>query len=160
MTRFTIRPSWPMLGASGLLVLAVACGGGGGSSSGTPTSPSPPSSGSPPGGSTGAAAVITITSAGLSVNEVRVEVNARVLFVNEDSRAHHIQSNPHGTHTDCPPINDVGVLAPGARRETGALARAGTCGFHDHLDFENANLHGRILVGVTEPGPTPGYGGG
>lgn len=159
MARITIRPSWPVLGAFGLLVLAVACGGGGGSRSGTPTSPSP-SSGSPPGGSTGAAAVITITSAGLSVSEVRVEVNARVLFVNDDSRAHEIRSAPHPTHTDCPPINDVGLLAPGARRETGALTRAGTCGFHDHLDPENANLHGRILVGVTEPGPVPGYGGG
>lgn len=158
MTRMTIRPHWPMLAALTLLAAAAACGGGGGSSSSTPTSPSP-SSGSPPGGSTGAAAVITITAAGVSVNEVRVEVNARVLFVNEDSRAHQILSTPHLMHTDCPPINDVGLLAPGARRETGALSRAGVCGFHDHLDPENANLRGRILVGVTE-GPVPDYGAG
>jgi plastocyanin len=159
MTRMTIRPHWPMFAALALLAAAAACGGGGGSRSSTPTSPSP-SSGSPPGGSTGAAAVITITAAGLSVNEVRVEVNARVLFVNEDSRAHEIRSDPHPIHTDCPPINDVGLLAPGARRETGALTRAGTCGFHDHLNPENANLRGRILVGVTEPGPVPDYGAG
>jgi hypothetical protein len=50
------------------------------------------------------------------------------------------------TRNDCTEINQVGLLSPGASRETGNLVTARTCGFHDHDDFANANLQGHIII--------------
>lgn len=49
-------------------------------------------------------------------------------------------------HTDCPPINDVGTLAPGQSRSTGVLTSARTCGFHDHTNEFDNTWKGRIIV--------------
>ena len=72
--------------------------------------------------------------------------NARVLFVNNDSRPHAISSDPVDIHSDCPPLNDVGNLAPGLSRATGRLSNVRTCGFHDHNDETNPAWTGRIIV--------------
>jgi hypothetical protein len=77
---------------------------------------------------------------------VRVPFNARVLFVNNDSRPHAISSDPVDIHSDCPPLNDVGNLAPGLSRATGRLSNVRTCGFHDHNDETNPAWTGRIIV--------------
>ena len=55
-------------------------------------------------------------------------------------------SDPHPEHTDCPEINQVGLLTPGATRETGNLVTVRTCGFHDHDNPTNAGLRGRIII--------------
>jgi plastocyanin len=101
-------------------VAGLSCGGG---------SPSGPSN---TGGSS--ATTITITSAGVNPSQLTVSPGARVLFVNNDSRAHNMTSDPHPEHTDCPEINTVGLLQPGQSRETGNLVTVRTCGFHDHDD--------------------------
>jgi plastocyanin len=104
--------------AGGVLVALTGCGGG------APSAPSTdPSS-----------ATDTITSAGVSPTQTNVAQGARVLFVNNDSRSHNIASDPHPEHTDCPEINNVGLLQPGQSRETGNLVTVRTCGFHDHDD--------------------------
>jgi len=100
------------------LIALAGCG------SATPSAPSPP----------GASATITITSAGVSPTQTNVAQGARVLFVNSDARAHNMTSDPHPEHTDCPEINNVGLLQPGQSRETGNLNTIRTCGFHDHDD--------------------------
>lgn len=110
--------------------LVIACCGG------SPSAPSP----------TDAAARITLTAGGLSSTEVRIPVGSRVLFVNEDARPHAMSSDPVQVHTDCPAINEVGTLAPGQRRITGALAVARTCGFHDHTNEFDNTWKGRIIV--------------
>jgi hypothetical protein len=69
-----------------------------------------------------------------------------VTFINNDTRDHDVSSNPHPEHTDCPAINDVGVLVPGQRRQTGNLNVARTCGYHDHDDPENSRWKGSILI--------------
>jgi hypothetical protein len=69
-----------------------------------------------------------------------------VLFVNNDSRRHAMTSDPHPDHTNCPEINQVGVLNPGQSRETGNLVAVRTCGYHDHDDPNNASLKGRIVI--------------
>jgi plastocyanin len=89
---------------------------------------------------------ITIRATGPSPAEMRVPVGARVSFVNNDTRPHAMSSDPIQTHTDCPPINDVGFLNPGQSRSTGALNVAGTCGFHDHTNELDATFKGRIIV--------------
>lgn len=116
-------------------LLAVACGGG--------TAPSPPG----PGGGAADPNTITISSTGaVSPRELAVAPGTRVLFVNNDTRRHDMTSDPHPDHQDCPPINQVGLLAPGQRRETGNLVAVRTCGFHDHENPTVANLQGRIVI--------------
>jgi hypothetical protein len=69
-----------------------------------------------------------------------------VLFVNEHNRRHDMTSDPHPDHLDCPELNQVGLLVPGQRRETGNLVAVRTCGFHDHDDPGNAGLRGTIVI--------------
>lgn len=70
----------------------------------------------------------------------------RVLFTNNDSRPHSMNSDPHPDHTDCTEINQVGLLNPGQTKETGNLNTVRTCGFHDHDSPQNTSLQGRIII--------------
>ncbi len=127
--------TWVLATTAALAMATAACGGGG--------SPAGPSSGPPPGA---AGTTITISSSGASPRSLTVPAGTRVRFVNNDSRAHEMTSDPHPEHTDCPAINDVGRLNPGQSRETGNLVVARTCGFHDHDDPSNASWRGTIVI--------------
>jgi len=82
----------------------------------------------------------------VSPKTLTVAAGSRVTFVNNDTRVHDMESNPHPEHTDCPPINDVGFLSPGQSRQTGNLNTRRTCGFHDHDQDQNTNLQGSIII--------------
>ena len=110
-----------------MLLLIVSC-------ESSPMSPSEPE------------ATISIGTAGVSPSEVRIDAWGQVRFVNNDVQPHSIVSDPVDVHTQCPPINQVGILQPGESRNTGTLNLPGTCGFHDHLDKANTAWRGRILV--------------
>ena len=117
------------------VLLGSACGGG---SSSTPSSPTPAPDNT---------FRITIGANGaVSPVEVVVPPGTRVLFVNNHNQQHEMNSDPHPEHTDCPPINSVGLLRPGESRETGNLVAVRTCGFHDHGNPTSTALQGRILV--------------
>lgn len=120
---------------AGAALTVTACGDGNGATSPTPN----------PGGSTGGA-TITITSSGVSPRNVTIVRGAQVTFVNSDTRAHEMRSDPHPNHTDCPEINQVGTIQPGNNRQTGNLPTARTCGFHDHSDPDNSALRGTITI--------------
>ena len=62
-------------------------------------------------------------------------------------------SDPHPEHSDCPEFDQVGSLAPGQRRQTGNLNATRTCGFHDHINFDNQSLRGTVdhSVDLREP---------
>jgi plastocyanin len=90
--------------------------------------------------------VVTITPSGVDPKELRVPVGARVTFVNNNSRAHDIESDPHPFHTDCPAINAVGFVRPGESKQTGIFEVERTCGYHDHLQDANRALRGTIVV--------------
>jgi len=134
----------------GLLIVlaAAACGGGSSGTSNTPTNPSPatttttPPTTTPPVQTT----TITITASGVSPQRITVSPGTRVTFVNNDSRQHEMNSDPHPTHGDCPPIDDVGFLAPGQSKQTGNLNTVRTCGYHDHNQPDTANLKGQIVI--------------
>jgi len=100
-----------------LALLLASCGGG----NSTPTNPAPPSN----------PYTFTFTTSGVSPKQLTVPLGTRVLFVNQDSRRHDIESDPHPEHTDCEEIN-TGVLTTGQSRETRNLVTPKTCGFHDH----------------------------
>ena len=89
---------------------------------------------------------VTITSTGASPTTLEVPLGSRILFINNDNRAHNMGSDPHPDHNDCPPLNQVGLLQPGQRRETGNLVVLRTCGYHDH-DLPNlTSLWGTITT--------------
>ena len=134
---------------------AIGCGGGGGSYGGTPTTPSTST-----GGTANIGATITISSSGLSSSTPRISLGERVRFTNNDSKVHQILTTPHLVHTDCPALNSVGSIAPGQSGTSDPLTTARGCGFHDHLDPDNNNFRGQVLVGLGSGDPvppTPGY---
>ena len=112
------EPVRGIAGAAALLLVVSGCGGG----SSSPSSPSP----SEP--------TVTITSSGVNPTTITISQGARVLFVNNDTKSHLVASDPHPEHTDCPEINQVGLLQPGQSRETGNMNTIRSCGFHDHDD--------------------------
>jgi hypothetical protein len=123
------------------LMLIVGCGGG---TPATPVAPSPPppTPGPPP-----LTATVVIGSNNAFVPaEVTVAVGGRVTFVNQNNRPHDITSDPLHLHTDCPAIIQVGFIQPGQTKQTGVLEVARVCGFHDHMQENNTDLHGRIIV--------------
>ena len=123
-----------------LVALAMACG----SDSSSPTSPSGGGGGNtqPPVATT----TITITAAGVSPQRITVSPGSRVTFVNNDSRTHEMNSDPHPTHGDCPGIDDVGFLSAGQSKQTGNLTVARTCSYHDHNQPTVSSLQGQIIV--------------
>jgi hypothetical protein len=66
--------------------------------------------------------------------------------MNNDTRTHDMESNPHPEHTDCPAINQAGFLTPGQSKQTGNLNTVRTCGFHDHDQPSTTNLQGTIVI--------------
>ena len=122
----------------GLVFLtAVACGGGGSS----PTAPT----GGGGGGGGPVGATITISASGVSPNSVTVSPGSRVMFVNNDNRPHQPASDPHPIHGSCPSIDEIGFIGASQSRTSGNLT-AGTCGYHDHINEEDARLTGTIRV--------------
>ena len=110
--------------------LATSCGG---------SSPAGPSSSS-------GDVTVTIRSSGVDPKQVQIKAWAHVTFVNMDVRPHTMSSDPVPTHTDCPPINQVGYLNPGESRSTGTLNVPRTCGFHDHLNESDPAYMGKIVI--------------
>lgn len=121
-------------GAIFALTLALSfCGGTGA----PPAGPAPPAT----------TYRITIGTNGLvTPAELIVPPGTRVLFTNNHSVRHDMASDPHPEHSLCPELNQVGLLNPGQSRETGNLVALRTCGFHDHEDFDNQSLRGRIII--------------
>ena len=111
---------------SALALTAAACG------SDDPSSPSPSG-----GGNDGPiAATLTITSSGFSPSTVTVAVCSRVTIVNNDSRSHNMNSDPHPTHGSCPGLDNMNVPA-GQSRTSQNLTTARACRMHDHDDPDN-----------------------
>lgn len=140
--------------AAGVAVFAGVClgcggGGGGGGGGGTPTAPTP---------GTGIGATITIRADGsVDPKDVRIDVGQMVRFVNQDTRAHEMLSNPHTVHTECPATNDVGVVNVGQSKTTAVFSRVSSCGFHDHMNAEATRMQGSIRVGTDDSPTGPVY---
>jgi plastocyanin len=139
--RSALPPLLFALGLAAALAFGVGACGGGSSSPSTPSTPAPTAT-PPPGG----AATITIVAGVASPKQVEINVGQRVAFVNNDTASHEMLSDPHPQHTDCPPIDEVGGLAPGQARLTGVFTVARTCGFHDHGMPDTTSLKGTIII--------------
>jgi len=131
--------------ASSIVLLALCISACGGDDS-PGTNPSGGGGGGGGGGTGNATATITITASGVSPREVTVAPGSRVTFVNNDSRPHEMNSNPHPTHGDCPAIDDVGFIQAGQTKLTGNLNVSRVCGYHDHNQPDVVALQGTIRV--------------
>jgi plastocyanin len=132
--------------ACGLALLMAACGGSSGSNdNGGMTGPSPVTPPTTPPGAVNTT-TITITNNVASPKDIIVPIGSQVTFVNNDSRPHDMESNPHPEHTECPALAQVGFLNPGQSRQSGNLITARICGYHDHNLAEVAGLQGSITV--------------
>jgi plastocyanin len=89
---------------------------------------------------------ITIANNAVCPQNITVARGTQVTFVNQDSVAHEMFSDPHPEHTDCPEINSVGHLEANQSRQTGNLNTPRTCGFHDHQRPDVAALKGHITI--------------
>ncbi len=117
--------------------IAAACGG---SSSSNPTSP------------TGACTpssnpnTIVIQNNQVCPQTLTVARGSQVTMINNDTRVHEMDSDPHPEHTDCPELNQIDFLNPGQQRTSGNLNIARRCGFHDHTNPSNAAMKGTITI--------------
>lgn len=88
--------------------------------------------------------VVTVSASGIQSNPLTVVVGTTVTFVNNDSVAHHIASDPHPVHTDLPGF-DTGTIASGASAQY-TFVKVGNWAYHDHLDASNSLFRGTVIV--------------
>ncbi len=86
------------------------------------------------------------SSAGFTVDALRLYQGAQLIFINNDTEPHDVLSDPPHIHTDCPEINAAGYLVPGQARGTDPLNRIMTCGFHDHTHEGEAAFAGKVTI--------------
>lgn len=79
---------------------------------------------------------------GFSPKTITVKVGTAVTWVNKDTDPLQVASNPHPAHTDYSALNSVGLIQPGASKSF-TFPAAGTFGYHNHLEPNNA---GTVIV--------------
>lgn len=85
---------------------------------------------------------VTESADGFSPASVTIKAGQTVTWTNSDSASHTVNSNPHPTHTDYPPLNNVGLIAPGTGKSF-TFNTPGTYHYHDHL---NPSHQGTVVV--------------
>src|SRR3954469_1881572 len=118
------------------VALAIACGGSSSSPSG-PTGACTPSSNPN---------TIVIQNNQVCPSSITVARGSQVTMINNDSRVHEMDSDPHPEHTQCTELNQIDFLNPGQSRSSGNLNTARTCGFHDHSSPDTSSLKGTITI--------------
>jgi hypothetical protein len=88
---------------------------------------------------------VQITSSGPQPATQRAFFGRCITFVNADSAAHEVRSDPHPDHSACPALN-VGLLSPGGRITTSSLRTFGACTYHDELRPNDQQFRGNVLI--------------
>jgi hypothetical protein len=123
--------------AAAMTVAAVAMSCGGSSSSTSPSGSCTPSTNTN---------TLVIMNGAICPQALTVTRGSQLTITNQDSRNHNMASDPHPEHTDCPELNQIGLLSTGASRSSGNLNTVRTCGMHDHDDPNNGSLKARITI--------------
>lgn len=140
MTEYLRAIAW----LAAVVVVTAACSGS--TPDTPPASPPLPTAPSPPAHRWPLQATIMLTPDGVQPGAVTINVGGRVTFVNNDTVAHEIVSDPYLRHEDCPSINRVGLLAPGQQGDSAIFESVRDCGFHDHLN--PTTVTGRVEVRI------------
>jgi len=85
--------------------------------------------------------VVTLTQSGFNPSTITIKVGDSVTWVNKSGQQATVNSNPHPTHTNYPPLN-LGGFADGSSL-TLTFPTPGTFGYHNHL---NPSETGTIIV--------------
>ena len=88
---------------------------------------------------------ISISSNGLSQNNLALKIGETIKFVNKDTVLHWPATGPHPTHTLCPGFDALKGLAQGESYSF-TFDKVMVCPFHDHLHARNTNFSGVITV--------------
>lgn len=88
---------------------------------------------------------VRISPSGLNAMEQQGSRGMCVAFVNQDTVAHDVRSDPHPAHSDCPELS-VGLIPPGSSRTSLAISTWGTCGYHDELRPDDTRFTGRFVI--------------
>jgi plastocyanin len=119
------------------LATAAGCGGSNSSNPTGPTGTCTPSTNPN---------TIVIQNNQVCPSTLTVARGSQVTMLNNDSRVHEMDSDPHPEHTQCPELNQIDFLNPGQSRASGNLNTARTCGFHDHSSPDTNSLKGSIII--------------
>lgn len=84
---------------------------------------------------------VTITDAGFSPKEITIKAGESVVWMNEGTVDHTVNSVVHPTHLLYPPLN-LNTIKPGEQKSL-IFPDAGTYKYHDHL---NPSLTGSVTV--------------
>ena len=76
--------------------------------------------------------VVEMTADGFSPQEITIDENSSVIFLNKDKEAHWPASNPHPVHSIYSEFDPKKPIQPG--ESWPFKPRAGTWKYHDHLN--------------------------
>lgn len=83
----------------------------------------------------------TLTSAGFSPQSLTVKAGSTITWINKSGADATVNSSPHPSHTDYPPLN-LGIFPDGGMLSL-TFDKAGTYKYHNHL---NPSQIGTIVV--------------
>lgn len=85
--------------------------------------------------------LVTLTPNGFSPTNLTIKAGSTVTWTNNSGQPATVNSDPHPTHTDYPPLN-LGQFANGGTLSL-TFTKPGTYGYHNHL---NPSERGSIIV--------------
>jgi hypothetical protein len=68
-----------------------------------------------------------------------------ISFVNRDTRAYELRSDPHPAHTECALMN-LGEVPAGETRVTAKITPGQGCGYHSESDPASRSFQGFVLA--------------
>ena len=89
--------------------------------------------------------VVTIGANGVTPQILHILGDTGITFVNRDTRAHEIRSDPHPAHSECALMN-MGAIAAGQSRETVKIVSGQGCGYHAEGDPASRSFQGFVLA--------------
>ena len=89
--------------------------------------------------------VVSVGAGGVTPQVLHIQAGTAVTFVNRDTRAHELRSDPHPAHTECASMN-LGPIPAGASRETANIASGQGCGYHAEGDPASRPFQGFVLA--------------
>lgn len=87
-------------------------------------------------------ATVIINEDEFSPATLKIKAGTTVIWQNDNSQSHYIESDPYPTHTDLPGLNSKTSFGKNATYEY-TFNQKGTFGYHDRL---NPTYHGTIVV--------------